>query len=432
MHTAAGPLRAGINTGWHLLNVCTSLAFTAVPLFFMMSGYLLMTSRKTADISVLLRHRLPRLVVPLAGWTVVAVLWQMFLAHTLTPGAIWAQLVTALHGPVMVHFWYLYTLIALYALSPILYGGIQVLGKSGRVYLFVLAAAVSAHTILMTVLPDGAAQYVDLDIFDKLKIFGGHMATFVLGYLLGSCEKKIPNWLLALGAVVSLAVISVGTWVLTVRTGEFNQNFQNQSSGFEIVLAACIFLLCKQTCKSTAARMGQGRYGAGRRAVDGDLPHAQHFPEHALFRRRVGALVRQHGGRDAAGVRRLLCRDQDGRDRPAAVLPCHGQDLCRGVPQLQLGGHVPQAARAQHGEKVKTQPAGGSSSGRFLRCTFRRGAASRARPRRRCSPALEICGHLWYPLYITVLHFLAEFTNCMIDIKENEKSTCLASAFLMV
>lgn len=159
MHTAAGPLRAGINTGWHLLNVCTSLAFTAVPLFFMMSGYLLMTSRKTADISVLLRHRLPRLVVPLAGWTVVAVLWQLFLAHTLTPGAIRAQLVAALNGPAMVHFWYLYTLIALYVLSPILYGGIRTLGKSGRVYLFVLAAAVSAHTVLLTVLPDGAAQY---------------------------------------------------------------------------------------------------------------------------------------------------------------------------------------------------------------------------------------------------------------------------------
>lgn len=104
MHTAAGPLRAGVNTDWHLLNVCTSLAFTAVPLFFMMSGYLLMTSRKTADISVLLRHRLPRLVVPLAGWTVVAVLWQALLGHTLTPGAIWARLVAALHGPAMIHF----------------------------------------------------------------------------------------------------------------------------------------------------------------------------------------------------------------------------------------------------------------------------------------------------------------------------------------
>ena len=45
------------------------------------------------------------------------------------------------------------------------------------------------------------------------------MATFVLGYLLGSYEKKIPNWLLVLGAAVTLAVISVGTWLLTVRTG---------------------------------------------------------------------------------------------------------------------------------------------------------------------------------------------------------------------
>ena len=248
MHTAAGPLRAGISTDWHLLNVCTALAFTAVPLFFMMSGYLLMTSRKTADVSVLLRHRLPRLVVPLAGWTVVAVLWQMFQAHTLTPGAVWTQLVAALHGPAMVHFWYLYTLIALYMLSPILYGGVQALGKPGRLYLFALAAAVSVHTMLIVVLPDGAARYIDWDIFDKLKLFGGHLATFLLGYLLGSYEKKVPTWLLVLGAVGSLAVISVGTWVLTARTGEFNQNFQNQSSGFEIVLAACIFLLCKQTC----------------------------------------------------------------------------------------------------------------------------------------------------------------------------------------
>lgn len=369
MHTAAGPLRAGVNTDWHLLNVCTSLAFTAVPLFFMMSGYLLMTSRKTADISVLLRHRLPRLVVPLAGWTVVAVLWQALLGHTLTPGAIWARLVAALHGPAMIHFWYLYTLIALYALSPILYGGIQALGKSGRVYLFVLIAAVSVHTILTTVLPDGAAQYVDLDIFDKLKIFGGSMATFVLGYLLGSYEKEIPNWLLALGAVVLLAVISVGTWVRTVRTGEFNQSFQNQSAGFEIVLASCIFLLCKQTCNRPPRAWGQGRYRPGRRAVDGGLPHAQYLPEYAVFRRRVGALVRQHGGRDAAGVRRLLCRDQDGRNHPAAVLSRHGQDLCRGVPQLQLGVYVPQAARAQRGGKVKTQPAGGNPpAGRFS-CT---------------------------------------------------------------
>ena len=39
MHIAATPLRNAINTHWHLINLCTSLGFTAVPLFFMMSGY---------------------------------------------------------------------------------------------------------------------------------------------------------------------------------------------------------------------------------------------------------------------------------------------------------------------------------------------------------------------------------------------------------
>lgn len=249
MHVAADPLRAEINTSWHLLNVCTCLAFTAVPLFFMMSGYLLMSSQKTADVSVLLRHRLPRLVVPLAGWTVVALLWRMLRSRNFSVLGLWSGLVSSLNGPAMVHFWYLYTLIALYLLSPFLYGGVQSLAKAknGKIFLFVLVSAVSAHTILMTVLPDAAAQYFNLDIFTKLKFFGGHMATFFLGWLLGSLEKKIPNALLLAGAAVTLAVITVGTWLLTARSGEYKQTFQNQSSGFEVVLAAFLFLIFKQT-----------------------------------------------------------------------------------------------------------------------------------------------------------------------------------------
>ena len=56
---------------------------------------------------------------------------------------------------------------------------------------------------------------------------------------------------------------------------------------------------------------------------------------------------------------------------------------------------------------------------RILRAfTFAHGAASRARPRRRCSQTLEKCGYLWYSLRMAVLHFLAKFTRCMIEIKK--------------
>jgi len=77
MHVASGALRAELNAHWHCINVITSAAFTAVPLFFMISGYLLLTDPKTADIGILLKRRLPRLVIPLAAWTVVACLWKM-------------------------------------------------------------------------------------------------------------------------------------------------------------------------------------------------------------------------------------------------------------------------------------------------------------------------------------------------------------------
>lgn len=255
MHTAADRLRAGVDAEWHVLNVLTSLAFTAVPLFFMMSGYLLMTSSKTTDLSVLFRHRLPRLVIPLAGWTVVAVLWNAFRSFDLTPGGVWTRLVSSLYSPAMSHLWYMYMLIVLYLISPILYGGIQALSKQkyGNVFLFVLVALVSLHTMLMAVLPEAAKPYINLNLFSRLKILDGHLATFLLGYLLGSCKKKIPNVLLALGAAATLAAIVVGTWVLTVRTGEFNQRFQYQASGYVVVLSAFVFLLFKQNYRTPSA-----------------------------------------------------------------------------------------------------------------------------------------------------------------------------------
>ena len=262
MHAASAPLRGEMNIDWQLFNVFTGFSFSAVPLFFMMSGYLLMTSEKTTDVSVLLKGRLPRLAVPLAGWTVVAVLWNSFLNGDMTPGNIFLQLASALNAPAAVHFWYLYTLIALYALSPFLYGAVSRLGKSGRVYLFALIALVSLSAMLTAVLPEQFDKYADVDLIEKLRLFGGHMCTFLLGYLLGSTKIRPPKALLAATGVAALAIIAAGTYVLTVKNGAFTQTFEGQSAGFEIILASCIFLLFKQSSLMNAEG-GKARKAAG-------------------------------------------------------------------------------------------------------------------------------------------------------------------------
>lgn len=246
MHVASGPLMHGINADWHFTNILTSLSFTAVPLFFMMSGYLLLSSEKTEDVSVLFKKRLPRLIVPLIFWTVFSVIWKLYLDSTLTPVSVLRGLRTSLASPAWVHLWYMYTLIAFYILSPFLRASLSNLTRGGHILMLSIIGLITLRAMLSAILPSEFDPFLNVDIINKLEFFGGHLATFVLGYYLGSLDKKIPNALLALGAAAILSVIVFGTFLISSANGQYLQDFQRQSSGFEVVLAALVFLLFKQ------------------------------------------------------------------------------------------------------------------------------------------------------------------------------------------
>lgn len=246
MHVAAAPLRGALNFHWHAMNIITCFAFTAVPLFIMMSGYLVLNSQKTADVSFLLKKRLPRLAVPLIGWTAVAVLWRLFFFDGLSVKGFYDGMVASIQSPAWVHFWYMYTLIALYIISPVLYGGLKSLDKKGHIFVFGVICLLNLKTILGVLLPDFLKPFTYVNVLDQLSLMSGTVAMFILGYYLGNLGKKIPNLVLIGVGLVVLATIVFGTYKYTVTSGEFNQTFQNQYSGFEIVLASCVFLFFKQ------------------------------------------------------------------------------------------------------------------------------------------------------------------------------------------
>ena len=248
MHTAAGPLRREINGNWHLLNLVTCISFTAVPLFLMMSGYLALTNEKTLDIGLLLKRRLPRLVVPLAGWTVVALFWRMLSSKQFSLSVLYDGLVGALSSPATVHLWYMYTLIALTVIAPILFGGLRAMDRKGHILIFVILCVISLRTAAFIFAPGWLDRILNVDVITQLTFFNGHLATYLLGYYLGSMKKRIPNWILLTAIVVLIAVITAGTYWKTVATGAYDQTFQTQSRGFEVILAAFIFLFFKQNC----------------------------------------------------------------------------------------------------------------------------------------------------------------------------------------
>ncbi len=248
MHVAAQPLRGGINGEWQVLNLLTSLSFTAVPLFMMMSGYLLLSGERTADVSLLLKKRLPRLLVPLLFWTVVVVLYLMYRWGETTAAQFFNRLLPALHQPAWIHFWYMYTLAALYVLSPVLNAALKNLDRKGHQLVLGIIGLITLKAVLTAFFPRWSATYLNIDLLNKLTFFDGHLATFILGYYLGRSKRRIPNGVLVSGAVALLGVITVGTAFASTASGGYDARFQTQSAGLEVLLAACLFLLFKQTC----------------------------------------------------------------------------------------------------------------------------------------------------------------------------------------
>jgi surface polysaccharide O-acyltransferase-like enzyme len=242
MHVAADPLRKPVGLGWLLLNPFVSLAFTAVPLFFMMSGYLLMTSTKTAELKTL-KDRLPRLIVPLVFWSAVASLWETIRdGHDL----LWLgkRLISMISSPVMVHFWFMYTLIAMYLISPFLYRCFHELSDSGRKWLAFLLGVIILQSMITLALPSKIATYASIRSFEELRLFSGHLCSFLMGWLLGTTSKRIPNlWLITFALVDWAAHNTYGTWYLTTSSGAYKcPDSRSQAGGYDLLLAACIFL----------------------------------------------------------------------------------------------------------------------------------------------------------------------------------------------
>lgn len=261
MHATAGALRFNAATpgeNWHLLNAATSLAFCAVPLFFMISGYLLFTSRNTPDVPYLFKKRIPRLLVPLIVYSFLSALWlSINSAEGFHLTTALKTLAAGINTPVMVHFWFMYTLIAMYLASPILYGAVNGLNASGKKYLFWLIVAAMGLCTLTAILPQSIRAWLPFRFFSELLAFSNYICALLLGWLFGQTGRKISNRALIIVAVADWALITFMTYRLTVQSGAYTATWQAQSRGFELILAVCLFLLFKQNLNRPLGRLNR-------------------------------------------------------------------------------------------------------------------------------------------------------------------------------
>ena len=102
---------------WWMVNIYQTLGRTGVPLFVMLTGALLLQPSKIEPLGVFFKKRWNRIGLPFLFWGVIYFAWDYYADHlALTSSFVFQGI---LSGPYF-QFWYLYMIVGLYLLTPIL------------------------------------------------------------------------------------------------------------------------------------------------------------------------------------------------------------------------------------------------------------------------------------------------------------------------
>lgn len=244
-HACANDLAATPRTlKWDVVNSIVIVTEIAVPLFFMISGAMVLNSRKTYDLKYLFKHRLVRVVVPFLVWSVVSAFLARWLAGPVDMNDFANTLLLMYHKPVLVAYWFMYPLIGLYLLSPFLKAIADKIDDKTLLYLLILWAVIDlVLPTLTTTTPKNIGMY--FDSFDLGRIVvSKDIGYFFIGYRISKIERHhlklnlnilLPIILLAINIVISFLALNK------------NLNFLNAVSNVNIpIIAALIFMLFKR------------------------------------------------------------------------------------------------------------------------------------------------------------------------------------------
>jgi surface polysaccharide O-acyltransferase-like enzyme len=223
-------------TDWMTGNIYDSLMRACVPLFFMISGHLLLG--KDEALSLFLKKRASKILVPLAFWSVLYLLWKLYFEGVKVSLA--SGLVSALFTPSYFHLWFVYAIAGLYLAIPII-RKFTACASNGQLTYFV---GIWFFTCSLLPLIE---RTLDLSSRYDLQLFGGYLGYMVLGCLLGKLEyRNIHAAISALVILISWFVTAYGTHHLSVAAGAFQSEYYGYFAPAVALAAAAQFILFKQ------------------------------------------------------------------------------------------------------------------------------------------------------------------------------------------
>ena len=229
----------------------------SVPIFIVISGYLLLDNDKFTYKSMILKY-LPRIIICLSFWHFI---YYFFQFGDFSLNNIVNSFKNLIIGKTYSHLWYLYLIIGLYLLTPILKKLIVNLDKKDFNYLLILGFSVSS-------LVPSISNIVNIEISKIIipyKVLDFNV--FILYYLLGNYLKKYNIKYCKIGIIISailIIAIAIFNNYVSLNTNILT-NYLDNTSIFGVLFTANLFSYLKKICENKEnifiSRLGKLTFG---------------------------------------------------------------------------------------------------------------------------------------------------------------------------
>ncbi|WP_158783388.1 acyltransferase [Pantoea sp. BAV 3049] len=236
LHTAAIPF-SYFHLAWSVSVMYEVLGRTAFPLFLLIAGY--SSLNKNESLLSTLKKRVLNLVIPLIAWSIIYLVYNEQVNASRAP----VSILELLSSPAYPHLWFIYTLILLYLVTPLLNTFIQN-GSQQRVNYTVTVWFVLASVYML---------------FDNVKVnlLEGHaipapsnidMVVYLSGfYIIGGVARRFKinpkTTIAAIIFVLSAVLTAVMTYSLSISTFSPSKVFLFYSAPTLVVVSLALFFM---------------------------------------------------------------------------------------------------------------------------------------------------------------------------------------------
>lgn len=242
---------------WWIGNLYDASARWCIPLFVMVSGTFVLGNSDGNAAGLFSQKRVMRVFVPFLVWSFIYFLWRIYGNGEELSFSSFLPLIFV--EPVYYHLWYLYIIIGLYLIAPVLSVYLKNAGSRNVLYSLVLWS-ITASLLPMAESLFDIRIYLSTGASNSVFTFLGY---FALGYALRDLHlrpRQVPLFLLLF--CLGFFVTAYGTYYATVlkNGGIFDGMFYEYFSVNVLVMSLCVYAVGKSIAFPAALLQCEKRF----------------------------------------------------------------------------------------------------------------------------------------------------------------------------